>query len=314
MRCILLDGSGLWDDAASAGALSTTATTTADGSPTGEGPLPFEPLPRLWRPDPLVRDSVLPALLRTIDAGGDDAAAAEVWDLGSGAGRDLCYLAEEARAHWSRRRLRRWRGGGGRPRDGTDRGEPTAPFPLRFVGVDVHKSSRRKCLPLFERRGVADYARSRLLDLSKVDVDVRAEVERVCRRSAAGATCGGADHEGDGNEKKDDDKHGSAHGAWCGPLICAYAVRYINRDLFRYLASPFCPLPIGFVFATSNFCKPYDGAGWDFDHPKERNVLDRTELRDIFKGSALWEVTRDDISKDDDLGRTLVRFVAMRVA
>ena len=46
------------------------------------------PKPRLWEPDTMVRDVLLPVLLERTKP------AQEIWDLGAGAGRDVCFLAE----------------------------------------------------------------------------------------------------------------------------------------------------------------------------------------------------------------------------
>lgn len=45
---------------------------------------------------------------------------------------------------------------------------------------------------------------------------------------------------------------------------------------------------------------------------QEKHVLQRHELRDMFRGS--WDVLRDEIVTDNDHGRTLVQFVARKRA
>ena len=134
------------------------------------------------------------------------------------------------------------------------------------------------------------------------------------------------------------------------------AIRYLNRKLFSYIAEsrvadgpsgtshattafariskdtvhsmpPPLELPLGAVVAISHFCKPEEGARWDFDHPKESNVLERYELRRIFHGDTAidndvaadcnerrWLIIRDDLIIDGDHGRTLIQFVARMVA
>jgi hypothetical protein len=51
------------------------------------------PLPRLWSPDPMVEVILLPLLRQTMQSNPNG--FVEIWDCGSGAGRDVCFLAEE---------------------------------------------------------------------------------------------------------------------------------------------------------------------------------------------------------------------------
>jgi hypothetical protein len=74
----------------------------------------FQPLPRLWEPDPMIRDVLLPLLIeqqqrllllnRTTNSTSASSCGNqqqytgccwEIWDLGAGSGRDACFLAEE---------------------------------------------------------------------------------------------------------------------------------------------------------------------------------------------------------------------------
>jgi len=105
-------------------------------------------------------------------------------------------------------------------------------------------------------------------------------------------------------------------------------------------------LPIGTIFAISHFCKPHEGAEWNFEHPKESSVLERWELKELFGGAVndnivanegfngkddrtkteivdgirngyktkKWEILHDDICFDGDHGRTLIQFVARKVS
>jgi hypothetical protein len=86
-------------------------------------------------------------------------------------------------------------------------------------------------------------------------------------------------------------------------------------------------LPLGTVVAISHFCKPREGASWKFDHPKEPSVLDRWELKNLFTGESTadrendqvcatqrWEILNDDLIVDGDHGRTLIQFVAKKIA
>jgi hypothetical protein len=61
-------------------------------------PIAHFPLPRLWQPDCMVQDVLLP-LLKDRLAQGDEF---QVWDLASGSGRDVAFLAEELLASQAR--------------------------------------------------------------------------------------------------------------------------------------------------------------------------------------------------------------------
>jgi hypothetical protein len=69
----------------------------------------------------------------------------------------------------------------------------------------------------------------------------------------------------------------------------------------------------GTLFALSHFCKPYSGAPWDFDHPKEKSVLERDELKTLFENTKRWQILHNELANDGDHGRTLIRFVAKRL-
>lgn len=103
---------------------------------------PFRPLSRLWQPDPIIPELLWPLLkpkllkLKQIDV------PLEIWDLGSGAGRDITFLAEQIKVEGMTN--------------------------IHIVGVDNHKGSADRCLPFWRHRGVADVTRHILLDLNKV--------------------------------------------------------------------------------------------------------------------------------------------------
>jgi hypothetical protein len=56
------------------------------------------PLPRLWSPDPMI-EQTLPLLKEKLQSTGQQHGVMEIWDIGSGLGRDVCYLAEELLYH-----------------------------------------------------------------------------------------------------------------------------------------------------------------------------------------------------------------------
>mmetsp|Transcript_8620 Transcript_8620/g.12779 ORF Transcript_8620/g.12779 Transcript_8620/m.12779 type:complete len:504 (-) Transcript_8620:77-1588(-) len=238
--------------------------------------------PRLWKPDPLVQDTLLPLLKerlkawcstrikKTTDGGGDNenddddsTIMGEVWDLGSGAGRDLCFLAEELQ-HYYQHEL-----------NITGR-----ILPIRFVGIDNHKGSAKRCVPMWKHRGVGDVTKSVLLNLKKLDL-VQDEMAK-------------------------------------NNVILCYAVRYLNRPLINFLASN---CNEGTLFALSHFCRREDGL-WNFDHPKINSVLEYGEIENIFCSSyddgresgRCWEVLENTLRSDADFGRTMVNFVCRRRA
>jgi len=117
--------------------------------------------------------------------------------------------------------------------------------------------------------------------------------------------------------------------------MCLFAIRFLNRKLLSYVAesrstdepitnnntsfntihSPPHPLvlPVGTIFAMSHFCKPNEGASWNYDHPKESSVLNRWELKNLFEHES-WQIMKDDLTIDGDHGRTLIQFVVKKVA
>jgi hypothetical protein len=108
---ILLEGDSLWADAYRLDILQYHPDFT------------LFPQPRLWEPDPMVQSCLLPLLRKEISLCNSTKAAVEVWDLGCGSGRDICFLAESL-----------------------------IQYPIQFVGIDNHKGSASRCLPFWERR------------------------------------------------------------------------------------------------------------------------------------------------------------------
>jgi hypothetical protein len=70
-------------------------------------------------------------------------------------------------------------------------------------------------------------------------------------------------------------------------------------------------LSSGTLFGLSHFCKPYPGAPWDFDHPSEKTVLERTHLQELFSSEG-WDILHDEIAIDSDHGRTMIQFTAKK--
>lgn len=325
VRQVLMEDDGLWNDAKELGVMQYNCS---QGSSEGDDKLPFRRLPRLWKPDPLISSEMLPLLKRWMketeksnpDNTNDyvksntiDSEVGLVLDLGSGSGRDICYLAEEIKEfqHLSLH----------------ENNHPNhCVRSVRFVGLDNHKGSAKRCMPLWKNRGVDDITDPLLLDLNKLH-RVRDHFMNVSKLQSKPVP----------NSK----------------ILCIFAIRFLNRRLLSYIANsqstddailpeaasasssaksksaihsppPPVVLPLGTLLAISHFCKPHDGAAWNFDHPKQSSVLERWELKNLFEGVVSqkgddgtvpsWEIVKDDICTDGDHGRTLIQFIARKVA
>ena len=200
-----------------------------------------ERLPRLWQPDTMIDQLLLPLLSR------ESLSDKEIWDLGAGSGRDVCFLAEEL--HMVKQ-------------------QPD----FRVVALDQRYRTQEEMSTLkgfFQRRHVQDVTDCRQVQLNNV-------------------------------EQVMDGIHSSR-------VICLFAVRYWNRPLFERLAQS-DQLASGTIIAISQFGKPHVGAPWNFAHPKEKHVLGRNELSELFGGQ--WKIHWDQVVSDSDHGRTLIQFVA----
>ena len=276
VRQILIDSDALWKDASELGLKSCNRECTTS----------FQRLPRLWKPDP-ISTNILSILKEWTNE--DHNRIGLVLDLGSGAGRDVCYLAEELKQYQCTQK--------------------STKNSIHVIGIDNHKGSAKRCIPLWKNRKVDDITYSLLLDLNKLH-QVRSTLMDASKLLSQPTQQ--------------------------SEIICLYAIRFLNRKLLSYIAnstihietnsieskstskgavhSPPQPLvlPIGTIFAMSHFCKPKDGATWDFDHPKESSVLERSELKNLFEFKG-WQVLKDDLVLDGDHGRTLVQFIAKKI-
>lgn len=316
VRQMLLDDSALWEEAHRRNLVAVEADDEhrLDNDEDEQRRTPVRPRPRLWEPDPIVRTGVLPFLFDVIDRAmrdnntkNDNASSFLVWDLGSGAGRDVCFLAEESLSYYHNQR---------RPEFTIScADEQQTRFPLTFVGADHHKGSADRCVPLWTRRGVGDITQAKRINLDKIG-SLHDELMRYQRYNTDTIST---------------------------KIVCCYAVRYLNRNLLKYLASaqsdnyddcaavktttatatksnrsidnlllPPLQLNEEFLFATSHFCKPHLGAEWNFDHPKIKNVLERDELENLFTIERGWTVLKNELCEDGDHGRTLIQFIAKR--
>ena len=309
VRQVLIDSDEFWHEARK---IRLVQDCNDKGSTTGRDFHPFQSLPRLWKPDPLVSSYVLPLLKEWITEKRECHDSIEknkqqiktnnagvVLDLGSGAGRDICYLAEEVK-QFQHALLRK--------------DDKQVIHSVHFVGIDNHKGSAKRCIPLWRNRGVDVMTHSALLDLNKLHL-VREhfmDTSKLLTRQPMKQTSG---------------------------IICIFAIRFLNRKLLSYIANsqnfvddddkststppkaktaihsppPTLVLPIGTILAISHFCKPKEGSTWAFDHPKESSVLDRWELKNLFD-ERRWKIMRDNLILDGDHGRTLIQFIAKKIA
>jgi hypothetical protein len=199
------------------------------------------PLPRLWEPDAMIQNVLLPLLKDSLSQND------QVWDLASGAGRDVAFLAEELKFAETNFH--------------------------KVVGLD-HRYNRKETgivTGFWKRRGVADKTLCAKMDLSNFDsVD-----EILSGRNVA----------------------------------AFFAVRFWKPSLVEALSNS-TKIKSGTLFGMSHFCKPYDGAPWNFEHPTEKTVLERNQLKELFQED--WDILHDEIDLDSDHGRSMIHFVARR--
>jgi hypothetical protein len=211
------------------------------------------PLPRLWRPDPMVEMVLLPRLKANL---------ADVWrnrlynhhhnndhwpttvcnstilqvlDVGSGVGRDLCFLSEELR------------GALGNKKDNDD------DLRLHFVGADQryreNNNNDDETTAFWRRRGQLDRCSCLCVDLKKKNsLDDFVEQHVLHRRGRTATTT-----------------------TTTTTTVCVYAVRYWNDALFARLAK--CLTAPGTIVAVSHFCKPHNDYNWDQLHSSPKVTL-----------------------------------------
>lgn len=251
---VLLDNAELWEEANSMGAVlnGVDEETIFDDNHT-------QPLPRLWQPDPMVENVLLPLLKErhhlcpSTDDDNLDIAESSfgIWDLASGAGRDAVFLAEELVAS---------------KQDYT------------IFAVDHRYNDKESAIvnDFFRRRGVRRQSECLKLNLSEWHFLEKA----ILARNKAST------------------------------IAALYCVRFWKPALIQDLANS-QSLPPGVLFGISHFCRPHEGAPWNFEHPSEKSVLERNQLAQLFT-QAGWEIIHDKIATDSDHGRTMIHFVARR--
>jgi hypothetical protein len=195
------------------------------------------PMPRLWRPDPMVETILLPLLKTNLlsrqhsssrirrrsssssNDGNDPGPhmivpTLQVLDVGSGVGRDLCFLSEELHD-----------GAFGNDNDiDNDR------LRLDFVGIDQrYRDGNDETMAFWQRRGQNDRCRGLCVDLRQNN-----NIHDVLV-----------------------DQHQLGDGATTTSIICCvYAVRFWHEPLFALLAVKLTRP--GTIIAISHFAKPND--------------------------------------------------------
>jgi hypothetical protein len=210
------------------------------------------PLPRLWRPDPMVETVLLPRLKVNL-AGvwkkwhnqNDHHNDLQVLDVGSGVGRDLCFLSEELRG-----------GALGNKKD-----DDHDDLRLHFVGADQRYRDNNidnnddETTAFWRRRGQLDRCSCLCVDLKKNCLDDFVEQHILHRRGRTTTTTTTTT---------------TTRSICC---CCVYAVRYWNDALFARLAK--CLTMPGTIVAVSHFAKPHNDYNWEQLHasPKVGNVF-----------------------------------------
>ena len=207
------------------------------------------PLPRLWEPDPMIKNVLLPTLRQEIqDHDGSD--PARILDLASGAGRDVVFLAEEL---LSKQKV-----------------ETFNNFVVEALDHRYNEKETSIVNGFFERRRIESVTKCIRMDLSQwstLEPHLNSTVKAL------------------------------------------YCVRFWKPSLVEALASSPLLSP-GTLFAISHFCKPHEGAKWQFAHPSEKTVLERNQLSNLFEQD--WDILHDQIAMDSDHGRTMIHFVAKK--
>eukprot|EP00980_Cylindrotheca_fusiformis_P007966 scaffold1697_cov120-Cylindrotheca_fusiformis.AAC.48 len=136
---VLIDDPELWNEAQE---LGIDDHSDDDRWEKGEEEC-FRPLPRLWQPDAMIQTVLLPLLLLPKE---DSSLSDEIWDLASGAGRDVAFLAEELKTSSS----------------------SSTPSFRKVVGLDHRYNAKetRIVTDFWDRRGVGDTTECLKMDLS----------------------------------------------------------------------------------------------------------------------------------------------------
>jgi hypothetical protein len=234
------------------------------------------PLARLWQPDPMIASVLLPLLQKRLTQALPKTRM-EIWDVGAGAGRDVCFLAEELQAAVP----------------------DEAHCSFRVIGMDQRyrtDAAIKVCQAFAERRQVSKQTGWRNCHLGQDHV-----IESLTDEIAISL-----------RQPQPSTRTHCVYAVryWNKPLVQALksALDDIANAEPELQGDDSSPL---FLFAVSHFAKPTENANWEFEHPKEHHVLRRNELRELFDHPA-WTILHDEIVMDTDHGRTLLQFVVER--
>lgn len=278
VKQIIHENDSLWNDARDLGILyeSQAHNTNDKLIVPAEKQLPL-PLPRLWRPDEMIQTILLPILKSKLHTAfksmGSTAKHSPfiVCDLGSGAGRDVCFLAEELNFYLYQLLQLELDAENNNQIDDVTVSSQSSRIKLTIVGIDNHKGSEKRCIPFWKNRRVEHITQSLFLDLNKATsfrdqlFSLQQQKNEIIQDTSV-------------TEYSDDNG-----------IVCLYAIRFLNRKLIKYIAnsnheikcrqdgddgdeckSIYDHLRRGTIFAMSHFCKANSGASWNFDHPKVR--------------------------------------------
>jgi hypothetical protein len=260
-----------------------------------------DPNQRLWQPDSMVEQHLLSLLCdrlatRSTPSPQMPRRAVHVWDLGSGVGRDVAYLARNLRRFVESRS------------EGSSDGEQGPAF--RVVGLDQRYKPRDAAVfrSFMQRQGVDDVTECRFVDLT-------VSKDRDCSIVAALV------------EERPECIYAVRY--WNRPLFEAVD-RLAPRGTIvaiTHFAKPADDADWPFPHPkVSQYCSARARTGaqgcWYHalsltgsflsSHPYQgKHVLQRHELRELFRAS--WDILRDEIVTDNDHGRTLVQFVARKM-
>jgi hypothetical protein len=215
----------------------------------------------------------------------------EIWDLGAGIGRDVCYLAEFLKMTWI---------GNNKPSKYSDvvlstaatanRNITSSTTRLENISENNHNLSQRSktgsnqsntsVLPFcvvaydqryreekytntttkfWERYNVSDVTQSRLWNWKNTTID---DDKQYCYNNNSNHenTIINTIHQLEQVLQNRTNNNSKS-------VLCIYAVRFWNRQLFETIAS-LSNKPNNLIVAISHFGKPKVGSKWAFDHPK----------------------------------------------
>ena len=289
--------------------------------------IPFHPLPRLWQPDSMVQTVLLPLLaerLTRLSTGGGatqtrsthhdhsditkDDAGYEIWDLGAGSGRDVCFLAEELKAVVTRtavatttmrpsfcvvgmdqRYRRAWQTGPSKQT--SDQNKNTKKRPLSPNHNNYHHYHHKEAEDDNNNGTKRPDAsnKSKILEQQQHHPSEGEEEECIQfwnrRRLKDVTRCAsvqfGKPSEGNQHfhcfqqqqQQQQQQQKGKIR------VLCLYMVRFWNQSLLEFLANhskndayddDTTVVESGTLVAVSQFAKPFAGAPWPFEHPKVR--------------------------------------------